>query len=308
MGFERFSVDIVIPLYNNFSALYVLSRKIESWIDSYPRSNVFIIDDGSPQQDHELVPAIVNKDRVTYIRHSKNLGRAAARNTGFRAGESDFVVFLDVDCFPQEGWLARFFQGVESGSDFIFGNLRAEGTSYWSKYLNELYQRRASAFRRGSRDFTTPFCMVRRELLSEIGGFNEAYIRYGFEDRDLVQSLINLERISPMFLEDVYASHGTPGSIESVMTKATESGEFSAQIFSSRFPEYYRNTGYWFFDAREHSLAYCFPLAIMWKLIDKHGFAIKTLLDKEALPYFVWKWLVKIFSVLAFFHGTNRSN
>jgi len=307
MDFEHCSADIVIPLYDNYSALSALSRKIESWVNAYPMVNVFIIDDGSPQQDIELPPAIATNARVTLIRHSKNLGRASARNTGFRAGESDFVVFLDVDCFPQEGWLARFFLGAESGADCIFGNLRAEGASYWSRYLNELYEKKANAYTQGSRDFTTPFCMFRRELLSQVGGFNEEYVRYGFEDRDLIQNLISSVGIYPLFLADIYAAHSPPSSIKGVMTKATESGKFSARIFSRRFPACYRNTGYWYFDAREHSLVYCFPLAVMWKLIDKNVFAVKTLMDKESFPYLVWKSLVKLSSGLAFFHGTYRS-
>jgi glycosyltransferase involved in cell wall biosynthesis len=308
MDVKNLSADIIIPYYKNLSALSALSCKIESWVSTYPLVNVFVVvDDGSPNQDFELPDVIAKKSRVTVIRHSENRGRAAALNTGIRAGSSELVVFLDVDCSPQEGWLYRFFLGAESGADCIFGNLRADGMSYWSRYLNELYARKASAYLKGGRDFNTPFCMFRRELLNQVGGFNEEYVCYGFEDRDLIQNLINSVGISPLFLADVYAAHSPPNSVKGIMTKATESGEFSARIFSRRFPACYRNTGYWFFDACEHSMVYCFPLAVMWKLIDKNVFAVKTLMDKESLPYLAWKWLVKLSSGLAFFHGTYRS-
>jgi predicted glycosyltransferase involved in capsule biosynthesis len=149
--------------------------------------------------------------------------------------------------------------------------------------------------------------MFRRELLSQVGCFNEEYVRYGFEDRDLVQSLINSVDISPLFLDDVSAAHSTPNDIKGIMAKAVESGEFSAKIFSLRFPTFYRSTGYWFFDSREHSSAYCLPLTLIWKMIDKNGRVIKTLIDKELVPYSIWKPLVKLCSGLAFFHGTHRS-
>jgi hypothetical protein len=72
--------------------------------------------------------------------------------------------------------------------------------------------------------------MFRREILNQVGGFNEEYVRYGFEDRDLIQNLISSVGISPLFLADVYAAHSPPSSVKEVMMKATESGESSARI------------------------------------------------------------------------------
>ncbi|WP_187298770.1 glycosyltransferase family 2 protein [Marinobacter sp. F3R11] len=305
MSFENYSADIVIPLYNNWSALVALSSEIERWLDVYPLLNVFVIDDGSSEPGFEWPPVFSGNSRLTLIRHMKNRGRASARNTGFRAGNSEFVIFLDVDCVPQDGWLDHFFWGAQSGANCIFGNLRADGRSYWSRYLNELYAKKASAYLKGSRDFNTPFCMFRRELLDRIGGFSEEYTRYGFEDRDLIQNLIKSFGISPLFLADVYATHSPPTSVEAVLTKASESGAYSAKVFSQRFPACYRKTGYWYFDAREHSVAYCFPLSVLWLSIDKNVFALKKLMDNEFLPYLVWKSLVKVSSALAFFHGTT---
>lgn len=303
--FKNCSADIVIPLYNNWLGLFDLSHEIERWLNAYPCLKVFIVDDGSSNQGSELPYWLSSNYRVTLIRHPKNRGRASACNTGFRAGDSEFVIFLDVDCTPQVDWLDRFFLGAQSGANCIFGNLKSDGRSYWSRYLNELYTKKASAYSKGSRDFNTPFCMFRRELLSNVGGFSEEYTRYGFEDRDLIQRLVKSLEIYPLFLADVYATHSPPTSVDAVLKKSTESGAFSAKVFSRRFPDYYRKTGYWYFDARKHSVAYCFPLATMWFLIDKNIFSIKTLMEKEFLPYLVWKSLVKLSSGLAFFHGTS---
>lgn len=302
---KHFSADIVIPLYNNWPALSALSKEIRAWIDMYTSVNVFIVDDGSTEAN-KLPPPIQNEPRAKLVRHEENRGRASALNSGYRAGQSQFVVFLDVDCLPQEDWLDHFrAEESRSGADCIFGNLRAEGVSYWARYLNELYAKKADAYSKGSLDFNTPFCMFRRELLNQVGGFHEEYRRYGFEDRDLIQNLRAKVGIKPLFLPDVYATHSPPTSVQSVLKKASESGSSSARIFANRFPDYYRKTGYWFFDSRQHSRPYNIFMAFLWLLVDRNVLGIKTLMERQSLPYPVWKSLVKLSSGLAFFHGTS---
>lgn len=307
MALQYFSVDVVIPHYNNWSALATLAELMEGWAVRYPRLRILIIDDGSRNPDEQLLAAVAKKPQVTIIRHTGNRGRAAALNTGIRNGESDFVVFLDVDCRPQDGWLDHFFTSAESGADCVFGNLKAEGTTYWSRYLNQLYDKKAQSYLCGGRDFNTPFCMFRRKLLDQIGGFNEEYTGYGFEDRDLIQSLFRSGEIPTVFLSSVSAVHSAPSGLESVLTKAVESGVSSSQIFSRRFPESYRASSYWYFDAREHSFIYCLPLVAGWQLMAKNFFCVRSLIEKEAMPYTLWKLLVKLSTGLAFFEGTRRS-
>lgn len=303
---KHFSADIVIPLYNNWPALSTLAQKIRAWIDRYSWVNIFIVDDGSEETIQDLPFPIQNQPRVTLLRHEENRGRASALNTGYQAGRSEFVVFLDADCLPEDGWLDRFFsEESRFGADCIFGNLRAEGGSYWARYLNDLYKKKAKSYLRGSLDFNTPFCMFRRELLDQVGGFNEEYRRYGFEDRDLIQNLRATIGIKPLFLPDVYATHSPPRSLQGILNKASESGASSAKVYSNRFPVHYRKTGYWFFDSRQHGRAHNVLMAFLWLIVDRNVFGIKTLMEKESLPYPVWKSLVKLSSGLAFFHGTS---
>lgn len=307
MALQYFSVDLVIPHYNSWSALAALSDLMEGWVIRHPYLRILIIDDGSPNPDEELLAAVAQKPQVTVIRHAGNRGRAAALNTGIRNGVSEFVVFLDVDCRPQEGWLDQFITSAKSGADCIFGNLKAEGTTYWSRYLNQLYDKKARNYLRGGRDFNTPFCMFSRKLLNQVGGFNEEYERYGFEDRDLIQSLFSSGEVSTVFLPSVYAVHSAPTGLEGILTKSRESGASSSLIFSRRFPDCYRKSSYWYFDSRKHSSIYCLPMLAGWQLLAKNFFRVRSLIEKEALPYPLWKLLVKLSTGLAFFEGTRRA-
>ncbi|RBY92144.1 mycofactocin system glycosyltransferase [Blastococcus sp. TBT05-19] len=61
---------------------------------------VVMVDDGS--RAPVAVPA-----GVRVVRHPSSRGPAAARNAGLAAATTDVVAFLDSDCVPRPGWLAR---------------------------------------------------------------------------------------------------------------------------------------------------------------------------------------------------------
>jgi len=66
---------------------------------------VFVIDDGSPDQD-DLARAIEPyRDRISLI-HQPNQGAAAARNRGIEASTADYVALLDAD----DVWLPNFLE------------------------------------------------------------------------------------------------------------------------------------------------------------------------------------------------------
>lgn len=59
-------------------------------------------DDASTDETEELVKSFAD-GRINYIRHQKNKGGSAARNTGIRAATGEFIAFLDSD----DEWLAE---------------------------------------------------------------------------------------------------------------------------------------------------------------------------------------------------------
>ena len=44
---------------------------------------------------------------VTVVRHERNSGLAAARNTAFRVARGGFVASLDADCVREPAWLEK---------------------------------------------------------------------------------------------------------------------------------------------------------------------------------------------------------
>jgi glycosyltransferase involved in cell wall biosynthesis len=84
-------VSVVIPCFNQG---HYLAEAIESVLEqTLPAVEVVVVDDGSTDNSYEVAGRY---ERVARMRQH-NRGVAAARNTGWRATSSEYLVFLDAD-------------------------------------------------------------------------------------------------------------------------------------------------------------------------------------------------------------------
>jgi glycosyltransferase involved in cell wall biosynthesis len=87
-------VSVIIPTCNRPD---LLSTAIRSVLDqTYSDLEVVVVDDASDASIESVVRALQDQ-RIRYIRHEYRRGAAAARNTGIRSTEGEFVAFLDDD-------------------------------------------------------------------------------------------------------------------------------------------------------------------------------------------------------------------
>lgn len=94
------SVSVVIPYYNRPD---VIGRAIGSVRrQSFSDWELIVVDDGSDEPSR-LDSASAPDPRIRYIRHERNRGVSAARNTGVEASRGRFVAFLDSD----DEWLPK---------------------------------------------------------------------------------------------------------------------------------------------------------------------------------------------------------
>lgn len=97
-------VSVVLPTYQRPR---LLRRAIASVVDQrYRNFELVVVDDGS---DPSVLGVVESFDdpRVRYHRHEQNRGNAAARNTGIRLAEGDYLAFLDDDDEWHRDKLAR---------------------------------------------------------------------------------------------------------------------------------------------------------------------------------------------------------
>lgn len=88
------TVSVIIPTYNRAK---LLGRAIQSVLaQTYQDFELIIVDDASTDDTESLVKSF-NSEKVKYIRHQKNKGTSAGRNTGIRSAKGDYIALQDSD-------------------------------------------------------------------------------------------------------------------------------------------------------------------------------------------------------------------
>lgn len=88
-------VSVIVPTYNRAN---VIGRSIKSALDqTYQDFEILIVDDGSTDETFCAVEPLLQLPQVRYLRHEKNKGSQAARNTGIKSARGDYIAFLDSD-------------------------------------------------------------------------------------------------------------------------------------------------------------------------------------------------------------------
>lgn len=97
---ENILVSVIIPTYKR-SPDIVKRALVSALSQTHANIEVFVVDDSPPDfSDRDSVRDTLeglNDSRVRYIRHEKNMGACAARNTGITASSGEYVAFLDDD-------------------------------------------------------------------------------------------------------------------------------------------------------------------------------------------------------------------
>lgn len=88
------TVSVIIPTYNR---AHLIGGAIQSVLDqTYQDFEIIVVDDGSTDNTAEVVKSF-NEQRIKCIRHDKNRGGSAARNTGIKAAKGEYIAFQDSD-------------------------------------------------------------------------------------------------------------------------------------------------------------------------------------------------------------------
>lgn len=88
-------ISVIVPVYNTKAYLEACVQSILS--QTYTRTEVLLVDDGSTDGSAALCDDLAQKDaRITVI-HKPNGGASSARNAGLDAANAEFVLFVDSD-------------------------------------------------------------------------------------------------------------------------------------------------------------------------------------------------------------------
>ncbi|MEZ5317435.1 MAG: glycosyltransferase family A protein [Vicinamibacterales bacterium] len=177
-------VSVVIPAYNNAA---FLGDAIRSVLDqTFTDLELVVVDDASPE-DVRVVVDRHRDPRIRYVRHERNRGLSAARNTGIRESSGPIVALLDGDDLFHPEKLEHHVAFLEAHPDVgVTYNARFE-LHHSSAAVRDLWRPPRTVTLEDlvvGFPFSPSDMVLRRSWAERVGLFDEYYV-YVAEDLDL---------------------------------------------------------------------------------------------------------------------------
>lgn len=168
-------VSVIIPTFNRG---HLLKKTIDSvLIQTYQNFEIIIIDDGSTDNSEEIVCGI-RDERIKYIKHGKNKGPSAARNTGIKSAKGKYIAFLDSDVIWLRDKLEKQVNILNSSTPdvgVVFGGVQYidyKTQEYLTQWIIE-EDVNEKIFNSLGCAPDTPTMLVKKEALIDVGLFDE---------------------------------------------------------------------------------------------------------------------------------------
>ncbi len=179
-------VSVIIPSYGSGSNP---CRAVDSVLaQDYENIEAVIVDDngkGSNQQlkNVKLFERYINNSKVKYIVHDVNKNGSAARNTGARASDGDYLCFLDDDDeFTDISKISLQMKAADKLGDDWAGTYSSLVVYKDGKLLNSCAAGPSGYILvemiRDKLSIGTGAPLISRKSYEAIGGFNESFLRH----------------------------------------------------------------------------------------------------------------------------------
>lgn len=179
----QIAASVVVPtrgrpqLLNRCLASLVLQRFDPA------RFEIIVVDDGPSADTRDVVAGWAahtegHGPQIIYIPSMGPHGPAAARNHGWRAARAPIIAFTDDDTIARTDWLRSGVRAFEDGVDAVCGRVVMPLSHTPTDY--ELDAKNLE-----TAEFVTANCFCRRQVLDDLGGFDERFRFAWREDSDL---------------------------------------------------------------------------------------------------------------------------
>ncbi len=191
-------VSVIIPTYNRCDSVERALRALAHQTLAPETYEVIVSIDGSQDGTREMVAAFAAPYRLNGVWQT-NQGRAAACNAGIRIAQGELLVILDDDMEPAPDCLECHLRAHPIGSRCgLMGAvpMYCEDTDpLVAAYVAAKFNRHLANLARSDhqltlRDFYSGHFSIRRDVLMEVGLFDEAFRIYGNEDLELSLRLL----------------------------------------------------------------------------------------------------------------------
>ena len=245
-------LSVVIPTHNKVQLLEKTLAALRSQDigGDGRRWEILVVDDGSTDGTsgflHTACRERSGENPVVRVIHpGRNVGRARARNLGGRSARGDWLLFLDDDIVAPAGLVRAHLDLLENNPGCgTIGYAVTEPRLVDGPHFHYLDTRGVARLAAGpapGRYFVTQNAAVPREAFLAIGGFDEGFSGYGFEDMELAFRLEDEAGIRFLALTDPVPLHVHHHTLEQYFEKKRECGRQSlghiARLHPRRIPE-----------------------------------------------------------------------
>ncbi len=203
-------IAVVVSVYNEEKNIAQLIGSILK--QTRLPEEIIIVDDGSFDKTAGIVKNYVNNNPIVKYFYQSNRGPAAGRNRGWKESFADICIFTDGDCLPEPNWIKEIINpladsaiGATGGAYKTLNNqkllARFIGLEIDWRYHNKKEIKAHGAYN----------LAVRKNILEEVGGFNEEYPKASGEDWDLTYKISKKYKI--IFIPTAVVGHYHPEKI-----------------------------------------------------------------------------------------------
>jgi len=235
-------ISVVIPTFNRREMVKHTLETLFAQTFPVDKYEIIVVVDGSTDGTTVMLRALKPACRFRVIEH-ENRGLAGARNTGFRAAETDLVLFLDDDMMCDSGLVAAHVAAHQATSQRVaFGAILLSADSP-SSLAAECFNREIGAFHlRQNQSSRTAWQQIEcvfsntslsRSSLVEAGGFDETFRMR--EDLELGVRLCNAG-LQAWYVDSAVAYHSYNKNIDDLVRDA-EAFAAADVMFARKHPE-----------------------------------------------------------------------
>jgi len=232
--------SVIIPTYNKLGCLRKTLGSLLRQGFGGERFEVIVVDDGSSDGTAEFLGAFGPDLNLRCIRHGRNRGRAAARNSGLAEARGRVIIFLDDDMIASPSLVELHVRSHDRSGTVTIGNVLPADEVPRDSINRYLHTRGVHKLKGGDRVpfwyFVTNNSSVERGDLLEAGPFDERIRGWGGEDLELGCRLKDMG-LSFTYCREAISYHMHPRSIGEVCALSRSFGMESVPLIIGEHPE-----------------------------------------------------------------------
>ena len=239
------TLSIVVPCYN---VGYVVERCINALLEQdylKGKLSIIIIDDKSTDNTGQIIEQYQENTQVKIIKHFRNRGLSAARNSGIKASKSIIIGFLDSDMVVKKNWAKQMV--CELSKDRVvacMGGIKLAESLIPNNLDKFLYNPTRGVLKHGENKairfkwFLLNNTAVKRTTINEVGLFDESITSYGGEDTDFAIRLWDQHPFGLRFSSNAAGEHYHQRPLSELQKKMENYGKTNYLRLLERYPDH----------------------------------------------------------------------